>query len=131
MTHNYIIDKGTQKESELGKQKFTPNFRVLLKFCNNMWGVFLLLAGILQYEQLLHEIHSQELIFDVIVLRVSSINDCYRRLIRIYNDDPGNIRVLLNLQPEDSQSVISRLVSCLIYLFSNFTFLHKNSIINI
>lgn len=82
-----------------------------------MWGVFLLLAGILQYEQLLHEIHSQELIFDVIVLRVSSINDCYRRLIRIYNDDPRNIRVLLNLQPEDSQSVISRLVSCLIYLF--------------
>lgn len=117
MTHNYIIDNGTQKESELGKQKFTPNFRVLLKFCNNMWGVYFLLAGILQYEQLLHEIHSQELIFDVIVLRVSSINDCYRRLIRIYNDDPGNIRVLLNLQPEDSQSVISRLVSCLIYLF--------------
>lgn len=125
MTHNYIIDNGTQKESELGNQKFTPNFRVLLKFCNNMWGVSLLLAGILQYEQLLHEIHSQELIFDVIVLRVSSINDCYRRLIRIYNDDPGNIRVLLNLQPEDSQSVISRLVSCLIYLFQILRFYTK------
>lgn len=125
MTHNYIIDNGTQKESELGKQKFTPNFRVLLKFFNNMWGVYLLLAGILQYEQLLHEIHSQELIFDVIVLRVSSINDCYRQLIRIYNDDPGNIRVLLNLQPEDSQSVISRLVSCLIYLFQILRFYTK------
>ncbi|XP_078322835.1 glutamate receptor-like [Crassostrea virginica] len=65
--------------------------------------------GILDYEQLLHEIHIQELNFDVVVLRVDSIDQCYRRLTKIYNDDHGNIRVLLNMEPEDSQAVISRL----------------------
>lgn len=68
-------------------------------------------AGLLEYEQLLHEMHIQELNFDVIVLRVDNTEECYRRLTKIYNEEPGNIRVLLHLEPVDSQAVMFRLVS--------------------
>ena len=82
---------------------------------------FVLYQGILEYEQLLHEIHIQELIFDIVVLRVDSIDQCYRRLTKIYNDDHGNIRVLLNMEPEDSQAVISRLVSYYMIVKESYT----------
>ena len=103
------------------KAELENTMYVICQYDVNQKFVLYYIKGILEYEQLLHEIHTQELIFDVVVLRVDSIDQCYRRLTKIYNDDHGNIRVLLNMEPEDSQAVISRLVSYYMIVKESYT----------
>ncbi|XP_062608230.1 glutamate receptor-like [Saccostrea cucullata] len=65
--------------------------------------------GLLEFQQLLNEIHIQELRFDLIVLRVRHLDDCYKKIKQVYNKEMGSIRVLLHLNLKDSQAVMSRL----------------------